>query len=322
MDLSDTVRLLGDLLGQVVSVEESPQLFDTEERIRALAKARRAGDALAGAQLATEVATLLPNAARVVASAFTVYFDLVNVAEEDYRVQALRQRQRDQYPQPINDSIAAALEQLQQRGVTDEQLTAVLNQLHIELVLTAHPTEAKRRTILSKLQRVAQGLRQLDATDLLPREHAEVLKSLRAEITALWLTDQARTARPGVTDEVRTGLYFIDEIFLPHPELLEALAARQVKIGIQTRIDLWNHPTLDLLGRAGCVSLEAGVESISSQGRALLDKQCRLSTDELAERLIYAKKAIPFVQANLLDAKVDDPRAIEAWRRHLQPYGG
>lgn len=229
MDLSDTVRLLGDLLGQVVSTEESPQLFATEERIRALAKARRAGDASTGNRLALEVSTLMPNAARVIASAFTVYFDLVNVAEEDYRVQALRQRQRDQYPQPISDSIMAAIEQLQQRKVTAEQLSAILDQLHIELVLTAHPTEAKRRTILSKLQRVTEGLRQLESGDLLPRERAETLDSLRAEITALWLTDQARTAKPSVTDEVRTGLYFIDEIFwevLPriYAELDEALA--------------------------------------------------------------------------------------------------
>jgi anaerobic magnesium-protoporphyrin IX monomethyl ester cyclase len=116
-------------------------------------------------------------------------------------------------------------------------------------------------------------------------------------------------------------LYFIDEIFLPHAELLEALAAREVKFGIQTRIDLWSHAMLDLLGRAGCVSIEAGVESISPEGRELLDKQCKMSTDALAERLIYAKQSIAFVQANLLDAKVDDPRAIERWRRHLQHYG-
>jgi anaerobic magnesium-protoporphyrin IX monomethyl ester cyclase len=116
-------------------------------------------------------------------------------------------------------------------------------------------------------------------------------------------------------------IYFIDEIFLPNPALLEALAGREVKIGVQTRIDLWDHAMLDLLGRAGCVSLEAGVESISPEGRALLDKRCKLSTDELAERLIHAKKSIPFVQANLLEAKVDDPRAVEAWRRHLQRYG-
>jgi B12-binding domain/radical SAM domain protein of rhizo-twelve system len=116
-------------------------------------------------------------------------------------------------------------------------------------------------------------------------------------------------------------IYFIDEIFLPRVELLEALAERHVSIGIQTRIDLWNHAMLDLLSRAGCVSMEAGIESISPEGRALLDKQCKLSTDELTERLIYAKKSIAFVQANLLDAKVDETRAIEAWRRHLQRSG-
>jgi hypothetical protein len=84
---------------------------------------------------------------------------------------------------------------------------------------------------------------------------------------------------------------------------------------------LWTPPLLELLGRAGCVSIEAGVESISEQGRDLLDKNCRLSTEALSELLIYAKKHVPFVQANLLDGKVDDPNAIEAWRQHLQSFG-
>ena len=109
MDLSESVRLLGDLLGQVISAEESPQLFETEERIRALAKARRAGEAAVGARLAAEVTTLTPDAARGVAAAFALYFDLVNVAEEGYRVQALRQRQRDLYTSPITESIASAI---------------------------------------------------------------------------------------------------------------------------------------------------------------------------------------------------------------------
>jgi phosphoenolpyruvate carboxylase len=213
LDLSDTVHLLGDLLGQVVSTEESPQLFETEEKIRALAKARRANEAQAGTRLAAEVALLRPPEARGVAAAFTLYFDLVNVAEEDYRVQALRQRRRDLHPAAIDESIADAIGQLQARGLTQQQMAALLNSLHVELVLTAHPTEAKRRTILSKLQRVGQGLRRLDSSDLLPHEREEVLHALRAEITALWLTDQARTSRPSVTDEVRTGLYFIGEIF-------------------------------------------------------------------------------------------------------------
>ena len=116
-------------------------------------------------------------------------------------------------------------------------------------------------------------------------------------------------------------IYFIDEIFLPNRPLLESLINRPVKFGIQTRIDLWTPPLLELLGRAGCVSIEAGVESISEQGRQQLDKNCKLSTEALSELLIHAKKHVPFVQANLLDGKVDDPEAIEVWRQHLQHFG-
>jgi len=116
-------------------------------------------------------------------------------------------------------------------------------------------------------------------------------------------------------------IYFIDEIFLPHQKLLEALAERPVKFGMQTRIDLWSLEMLDLLGSAGCVSIEAGVESITEEGRALLDKRCRVSTSELTERLIYARQRIPFVQANLLDIKADDPQAVESWRDSLQEHG-
>jgi anaerobic magnesium-protoporphyrin IX monomethyl ester cyclase len=116
-------------------------------------------------------------------------------------------------------------------------------------------------------------------------------------------------------------VYFVDEIFLPNVELLEALVGRGVKFGVQTRIDLWSPERLDLLGAAGCVSIEAGVESISQEGRDRLDKNSKLTTEEFAERLIHAKRSVPFVQANLIEAQVDDPEAIEAWRRHLQAHG-
>ena len=116
-------------------------------------------------------------------------------------------------------------------------------------------------------------------------------------------------------------VYFIDEIFLPNRELLEALAARRVIFGVQTRIDLWTAPMLDLMGEAGCVSIEAGVESISETGRNLLDKRSRLTTAEISDRLIHAKRSVPFVQANLLDAQVDDAAAVDAWREHLIAHG-
>ncbi|MEX0762442.1 MAG: TIGR04295 family B12-binding domain-containing radical SAM protein [Dehalococcoidia bacterium] len=116
-------------------------------------------------------------------------------------------------------------------------------------------------------------------------------------------------------------VYFIDEIFLPNKELLESLVERDVKFGIQTRIDVWKPEMIDLLGRAGCVSIEAGVESITEEGRKLLDKNCKLSTDELTGRLVYARERVPFVQANMLDAGTDDDEAVEAWRSYLEERG-
>lgn len=116
-------------------------------------------------------------------------------------------------------------------------------------------------------------------------------------------------------------IYFIDEIFLPDVPLLEALAARPVQFGIQTRIDLWKPPLLELLGRAGCVSIEAGVESLTPEGRQSLDKDCRMSTDTLTERLILARRHVAFVQANLIAAGTDDAAAVAAWRERLHAQG-
>lgn len=116
-------------------------------------------------------------------------------------------------------------------------------------------------------------------------------------------------------------VYFIDEIFLPQKPLLEALVSRPIEFGIQTRIDLWKPDMLDLLGRAGCVSIEAGVESLTVEGRAALDKNCRMSTDDLAERLIHARRSVPFVQANLLEVSGDDDDLVAEWRERLRAQG-
>ena len=116
-------------------------------------------------------------------------------------------------------------------------------------------------------------------------------------------------------------VYFIDEIFLPHRPLLEALRNRDIRFGIQTRIDLWNPDMLRLLSEAGCASIEAGVESLTVQGRAALDKKCRMSTEDLAKRLILARRHVPFVQANLILSVGDDAATIAAWRQRLQQEG-
>ena len=116
-------------------------------------------------------------------------------------------------------------------------------------------------------------------------------------------------------------VYFVDEIFLPDEKLLREIAARPIQFGVQTRIDLWSFELLDLLGQAGCRSIEAGVESISTAGRAQLDKRCKLSTEALAERLIRAKQTVPFVQATLMESNADDPQAVAGWRQRLKAAG-
>jgi anaerobic magnesium-protoporphyrin IX monomethyl ester cyclase len=116
-------------------------------------------------------------------------------------------------------------------------------------------------------------------------------------------------------------LYFIDEIFLPQRSLLEALLQRDVKFGVQTRIDLWKPDMLRLLGEAGCVSIEAGIESLTAEGREALAKRCRLETEDLANLLIEARRHVPFVQGNLLGVDQDDPKLVAYWRTRLIDHG-
>jgi B12-binding domain/radical SAM domain protein of rhizo-twelve system len=125
----------------------------------------------------------------------------------------------------------------------------------------------------------------------------------------------------GLIEQGVEYLYFIDEIFLPHRALLEALVRREVAFGVQTRIDLWKPAMIELLGEAGCVSIEAGVESLTPEGRDALDKDCRIDTAELTDRLILARRRVPFVQANLIETVADDPVVIARWREAMQAHG-
>lgn len=115
--------------------------------------------------------------------------------------------------------------------------------------------------------------------------------------------------------------YFIDEIFLPHPELIRTLTARRISFGIQTRIDLWSERDIAALGRAGCVSIEAGVESITEEGRSHFNKKSAVGTATLESLLYEAKQSVPFVQATLLRCAHDSPAEIAAWRERLLGRG-
>jgi len=235
MEISQAIHLLGDILGSVISELESRELFETEERIRAAAKERRGGNAEAAKQLAVEVEALDVNSARVISASFAAYFDLVNLAEENERVQQLREREVEQHPKPLDESVEQAIALLKKEGVTAEQMRTLLDGLAIELVLTAHPTESRRRTVISKLQRLARLLDDLSDESLSARLQKKTSDAIRAEVVALWLTDRHRAARLAATDEVRTGLYFVESVFweaLPalYEDLEDALASHYPEV--------------------------------------------------------------------------------------------
>src|SRR5206468_1508114 len=119
-------------------------------------------------------------------------------------------------------------------------------------------------------------------------------------------------------------IYFIDEIFGVGKNvrtLLEEIARRPVSIGFQTRIDLWDETSLDLLERAHCVSFECGIESITEEGRDELNKNCRIGTERITDLLVYARERIPWVQANLIKTTKDDAAQVSAWQEGLKQRG-
>ncbi|MCL4266455.1 MAG: phosphoenolpyruvate carboxylase [Anaerolineae bacterium] len=208
---SEDIHLLGDILGRVIRHQAGIEIFELEERIRALTKARRIDPQMdIDGRLETIVAGLTISQTELVARAYATYFELVNLAEEINRVRVLRERERAAHPQPLQESIAAAITQLRQLGVDEYEMGKLLDKLRLELVFTAHPTQAKRRTVLSKLRRISHALTELHVRELLPVEEEKLLAHIRAEVTSLWLTNRTRTAVITVSDEVKTGLYYVD----------------------------------------------------------------------------------------------------------------
>ena len=217
------VRMLGDLLGEVITQLAGADAFALVEDIRQLSRARRGGEPSAEQQLAERIAGLSEAQARVVARAFSVFFDVSNLAEDRHRVRVLRSREQELYPMPISESIGAGIFQLCEAGFTAEQMQAALDRVGIELVFTAHPSEAKRRSIRAKLRRMRQAIQELDRADLLPRERRRLEDRLHAELTILWQTDFLRPSKPTVLEEVERGLSIMPRLWDVVPQVMETL---------------------------------------------------------------------------------------------------
>jgi phosphoenolpyruvate carboxylase len=210
------VRLLGDLLGEVIRDSDpntGPDLLADVERLRhAVIEARHgpqnSRDDPAGDQIADLVASWDLDRAEQVARAFTVYFHLVNLAEEHQRIRFVRER--DAGLDPVRESLAAAVAEVS-RDAGREHLAEVLGSLRIHLVLTAHPTEARRRAVVAVLRRINELLGVLDDQRTGAADRAEARRALRESVDLLWRTSQLRVKAMDPIDEVRTVMAAFDE---------------------------------------------------------------------------------------------------------------
>ena len=221
-ELARDVRMLGNALGNVLREQGGETLFKTVERIRALTKEARneAGQGEAEAELDRLFGGMDFWAALPVLKAFTTYFQLVNLAEQKEIVRVNRRRAYDAGDKPRPESVRDAVRLLRESGITADGMRSLLASLSIQLVFTAHPTEAKRRSIQEKLHRLSDYLEKLEQP-LLSRSDRERLEAdVAAETEILWQTDEVRQRRLSVLDEARNILFYFGEtLFQVTPRL-------------------------------------------------------------------------------------------------------
>ncbi|HLM43598.1 MAG TPA: phosphoenolpyruvate carboxylase, partial [Myxococcaceae bacterium] len=216
LQLRRDVRLLGRLLGEVLIEQEGQSLFDLEERVRRLSIERRRGPKSGRRAAATQLAALLREMplgqAEPVLRAFSTYFRLVNLAEQNHRIRRTRERANRGGQEPQRGSLEAVMQSLRQAGIPASRVREMLMSMRVTLTLTAHPTQASRRTVLEKTYRLARLLEERDRCHLTPREKADSHVAMREEIASLWQTDELRRERPTVGDEVKNALWYVEEV--------------------------------------------------------------------------------------------------------------
>ncbi|WP_217914416.1 phosphoenolpyruvate carboxylase [Miltoncostaea marina] len=329
------VRLLGDLLGRVLVEQGGEGLLEVEERLRLLNRELRADpggpEAAAREREVERIVGGLDREGLVgVIRAFSIYFQLVNAAEQHHRVRRRRQRDAERAAegraQP--ESLAAALAALRARGVPAERVQAALDRMRIELVATAHPTEIARHNVLEKHLMVDACLDELESPRS-PREHREAVERLLEAITVLWQTDALRTSRPEAIDEVRRVVFFLEHMLVDaagavHEELGRVLDEHYPGVAAHEDIltfgswaggDQDGNPncTPDLIPRALGRHRTAALRSLRERVRALA---AELS---LSERMVGVSDAL---RASLAADEARMPRAapVVAARNPGEPY--
>ena len=231
LPLRDDIRLLGRLLGDVLREQEGPQVFGIVEKVRkASVRFNRDGDEAGRLEMAETLDGLPPETTNSVVRAFSYFLHFANIAEDQHHIRRNRDHAIAASP-PREGSLAHALERLDEAGVSAEELRHCLDKFLVSPVLTAHPTEVQRKSILGLQHKIAHLLDEQDRMLLTPEETEESEAEMQAAILTLWQARVLRVHRLAVIDEVKNGIsYFQDTFFTQLPKLylqLEALLKRR-----------------------------------------------------------------------------------------------
>ncbi|HEX6709880.1 MAG TPA: phosphoenolpyruvate carboxylase, partial [Rubrobacter sp.] len=205
------INLLGRVLGRILIEQEGKDLFEEEEELRLLCKRLRFDyDPELDERLRRQIDAMSVEELRRIVRAFSVYFQLVNIAERYHRVRRRRQYESSPDNPPQRASVASALARLKNEGIGQQQLRGVLDSMAVGLVLTAHPTEAMRRSVRRKHVRIGEILEEIESPALTWKEQRRLEEELSEEITILWQTDELRVRRPEVKQEIERTLLFFE----------------------------------------------------------------------------------------------------------------
>ena len=329
--LRHDVRLLGEVLGRTLVEQHGPELLEDVERIRLLSRdARRSGRASRRAELEHVVEQLDADRQALVLRAFGVYFQLANLAEQHHRLRRRRQYEHEQ--RMPRESLPEAVSRLQEAGVEPPELERVSRTLSLELVFTAHPTEATRRSVLAAHLRLSRLLAEFNDVRLTPARRRRVEAAIAEEVTLLWQTDEVRSQRPRVVDEIRHGLWFFEQSLLRVSELLLADYRRLVpdapsplRFGTWIGGDMDGNPATgpdtieEALGRSRELALTTYADEVRAVAQALgISSRLAPVPSQLLESIARDERELPEYAEELGDRNLDEPyrrKLSFVWRR-------
>ncbi|MEV4628952.1 phosphoenolpyruvate carboxylase [Micromonospora sp. NPDC049523] len=317
------IRRLGTLLGQTLARQEGPPLLDLVEEIRALVRSDPEAAALRLGAMDVTTGTKL-------ARAFSTYFHLANITEQVHRSRDLRRQRATQ-----GGWLDQAAKLIAERGVPAEEIAAAARRLAVRPVFTAHPTEAARRSILTKLRAVADELDAETAAAVLygASDEAPTNRRLAELLDLMWQTDELRLDRPDPTDEARNAIYYLRDLYAAAaPQVLDDLADTLRSLGVETSptsrpltFGTWiggdrdgnpfvtPHVTREVLViqyHHGIQATEAAMESLINE--ISVSRRLRGVSLDLSASLATDLDALPEVAARFRRVNAEEPYRLKA----------